>query len=303
MFSKSAAPEQDDVAGTSDEEEEEQDDDGLIGSGSSGEEEEEDDDEEKEEGASSSSGEEEDKDGAGGRTGAAAVGTSGVDPGCPVVSSRDPVEAANVVRKHYRIKVRAAGPHLAQLFTGEDRRRAKLPHALAPGAPRRQVAGSEPPAPLRSWHELLACAHRSVSAAAAAPRTTAAAAAPPGATAKAAASGDKQGPRKKGASAKGAGQPPPKAGPDVDWEEEARHAERAAERLVGRLATELLAPQPTPIQRQAVPALLQGRELLAVAPTGAQLLGRNARASLPRHACAVVRSRGVGVRAVVHAPT
>lgn len=32
-------------------------------------------------------------------------GAAEVDPGCPVVSTRDVLEAANVVRKHYRIKV------------------------------------------------------------------------------------------------------------------------------------------------------------------------------------------------------
>ena len=31
----------------------------------------------------------------------------GVDPGCPVPSTGDPLEAANVVRKHYKIKVSA----------------------------------------------------------------------------------------------------------------------------------------------------------------------------------------------------
>ena len=89
-----------------------------------------------------------------------------VDPGCPVVSSRDANEADNAVRKHYRIK----------------------------------VAGYDPPAPLRSFQQLVS-----------------------------------------------------KLG-----------APSGLLRNIRQNGYE----QPTPIQRQAIPAILAGRELLAVAPTG-----------------------------------
>lgn len=95
-----------------------------------------------------------------------AGGDEEVDPGCPIVSSRDVNEADNAVRKHYRIK----------------------------------VAGYDPPAPLRSFQQLV--------------------------TKLAAPSGLLRNIRENG------------------YE------------------------QPTPIQRQAIPVIMAGRELLAVAPTG-----------------------------------
>jgi hypothetical protein len=39
-------------------------------------------------------------------TSAPGAGDGLIDPGCPIVNTRDPLEAANVVRKHYRIKAR-----------------------------------------------------------------------------------------------------------------------------------------------------------------------------------------------------
>jgi hypothetical protein len=48
---------------------------------------------------------------AGSHLGVMGSGKAGMqlDPGCPLVATRDAQEAANVVRKHYRIKVCVAG--------------------------------------------------------------------------------------------------------------------------------------------------------------------------------------------------
>ncbi len=56
-------------------------------------------------------------------------------------------------------------------------------------------------------------------------------------------------------------------------EDAAAHARRAADKLAQRLRDELFAPYPTPVQRQAVPCLLEGRDLFAVAPTGEAMCG------------------------------
>jgi hypothetical protein len=57
------------------------------------------------------------------------------------------------------------------------------------------------------------------------------------------------------------------AAPAGDAESHAAHAAKAGAALVGQMAGAGWG-QPTPIQRQAVPVLMERRELLAVAPTG-----------------------------------
>jgi len=116
--------------------------------------------------AAASDGEEGSSDGEGDSDGDSEGGDSDIDPGCPQVSTKDPNEEANVIRKHYRIK----------------------------------VSGQDAPAPLRSFKEL---------------------------------------------------DTKLKAGP----------------RLLANIVAAGFS-QPTPIQRQAIPCMLAGRELLAVAPTG-----------------------------------
>ncbi|KAJ9516439.1 hypothetical protein QJQ45_011113 [Haematococcus lacustris] len=143
-----------------------------------------------------------------------------VDPGCPVPSTRDLLEAANVVRKHYRIK----------------------------------VSGPEPPPPLRSWSELTAVAISTQPLAMADAASAAVDAA--------------GGSRHRHGNSKTAQR---SGGADSSESTGLAYASPAGPKpvqvLLSRLQQEGYA-HPTPIQRQAVPALLASRELLAVAPTG-----------------------------------
>lgn len=71
----------------------------------------------------------------------------------------------------------------------------------------------------------------------------------------------------------GAGLPPP----PLRYFTEVREKYSCGSRLFANLEA-LSFPGPTPIQAQAIPALLKGRELLAVAPTGGSQLNLNPQA-------------------------